>query len=173
MRRVGGFSLIELSAVLLIAAVAAGAVAIRIGGPSARMDYEQVLDQIQRFDELARDYARQHDQELVLVIELDRGRLYKQEPEDAVALGTVLELPSSVRLRQAWTGGAMTASGAVRIPISRHGLGGSYALQVAGNKQDGWLMIAGLTGQVSRLANESDIEHAAKALQTAAGPDAG
>jgi len=172
MRGRWGFSLIELSAVLLIAGIAAGAVALRLGGPLARANAEDAMGQIQQFDHLARAYARRHDQELVVVIQLDRGRLYKRGP-DRKELGAALKMPRRIHLRQAWVGSGRAASGQVEIPISRLGLSPSYAMQVVTDKRsETWLLVAGLTGQMSQLDHEKDVEHAMAAIAAATRADA-
>ena len=167
-----GFSLIELSAVLLIAAIAAGAVAIRLGGPLAQTSLEDAVGQIAQADQLARAYARQHGRPLVLVYQVDRNRVFRQEADDRRPSGGVLELPRSIRLRRVIAEGRELASGQAELAVSRQGYSPTYGLELMTDKgRQVWLLAAGLTGQVSRLEHEKDLRQALAAAGPA-GPHA-
>ena len=152
-----GFSLIEITMVLLIAALAAGAVTLRLQGPmhSARM--QDVAERIATFDRLSRTYAREHDRPVLLVMDLNESRLTRTGEDDSGPLGSPLELPGGCAIRRLMVGRQDIAMGRLSIRISRRGLTPTYGLLLegpAGRRQ--WLLLVGLTGQLVTVNDEDE-----------------
>ncbi len=174
-----GFTLIEITAVLLIAAIAAAAVTLRIQGPLARAEMGELIGLIGRFDHLTRVYARQHDRPLLLIVDLATGELRRMDTEKSEPIGSPLQLPSNWRIARLLVGGSDITYRDVEIRCSRLGLTPSYAILLA--KDTGkrkWLLVPGLGGGVTVVGDEDgendDEENVRKALGlTTAWRDAG
>jgi prepilin-type N-terminal cleavage/methylation domain-containing protein len=157
-RKNRGFSLVELTLVLLLLALVAGAVTLRVQGPLRRSRMQDALDQVRGFDRLARHFAAEQDRPIRLVIDLDTQKFWRAEKGKDAPLGSVFELPSGVAVTKVRLGSEELAAGRVELPCSRAGLTPSYALCVSGPKNDlRWLLFSGLTGESSELDNEQSV----------------
>lgn len=146
-----GFSLIELTAVLAILAVVAGGVAVRshVAARQARM--ADLLDGIAEYDRRTRRHARTHDRPARLVIELG-GRPIRRTTAEGAAEGAPLELPDGWAVEEVRLADRRVRTGSVALGCSRSGLTPSYGLLLAHRHgQRRWLLVAGLTGQVSEI----------------------
>jgi len=156
-----GFTLIELSAVLMIVAIASAVVAFRYHVVQRRAEADLVLAGIVDFDGRLRQVARGHDRPLLLVIDLQGNRLVRRPADEAGEEGPALQrslaLPSGCRLRRLVTPEATLEHGSLALAVSRQGYSASYALQLrdaAG--RDHWVMVAGLTGLERRWQDRHD-----------------
>jgi len=170
--RRGAFSLIEITVVLLIAAIAAAAVTLRVRAPLRRARMKDLVGQIAAFDRLTRAYAGEHDRPLRLVVDMAGRQLRRTDERATEALGRPLELPSGWTIGRLLIGGRDVTAASAAISFSRRGLSRSYALLIeheAGPKQ--WILLAGLTGELI----EADDEDRIRDILAAVGPrrDAG
>lgn len=158
MHRARGFTLIELTAVLLILGVAAAAVTLRMQGPMCNARMKDVIDEIGAFDQLTRTYAREHDRPVRLVVNLSAGRLSRQDEGEAEELGTALELPEGYRIARLRVRGEDLWSGRVSVRCSEWGLTPTYAMRIDGpSGKSRWVVIAGLTGELVRAEDEDEL----------------
>lgn len=155
--RVRGFTMIELTAVLVILAVAAAAVTLRMEAPMRNAQMADVIDEIAAFDDLTRSFARRHDRAVRLVVDTSAGRLSRHGEGDVEQLGTPLELPDGYRIARLLTRSEDVSAGSVSIRCSERGLTPTYAMRIAGPADRScWVVIAGLTGETVRLENNED-----------------
>ncbi|MCX5647503.1 MAG: prepilin-type N-terminal cleavage/methylation domain-containing protein [Planctomycetota bacterium] len=141
------FTLTELAVVLLVLALLAGAVALRLESPLRRARLEDLAQTIVAFDHLSRVYARQHDRSVRIEVDLAQGRLRRTDTRGQ-DLGTALELPDGYRVARLMVRGQDYSIGCVAIHCSRLGLTPTYGLLLegpAGRRQ--WVLVAGLTGE--------------------------
>lgn len=159
------FSLIELMAVLLITALVAAAVTLRVQGPMRQSQLSDVIGQISAFDDLTRAYARQHDQSLLIVMELASGRLTRTDGPGGKTIGTELVLPAGYDLAGISVAKDRALGGAASIPCSRSGFTPTYAVELQDpyHKRH-WLLFAGLSGQMVQIEDESQVQEIWAAL---------
>ena len=164
-----GFSLLELVAVTALLALIVAAVAIRLHGPQQQAQMQDVVSQIAAYDRLTRSIAEQKDRSLVLVIDLTAGKLRRLDGQEPA--GGEMTLPAGYRIDSARVGQDRFSGGSVPITFGPMGISNSYALLVtAPSGQQRWLLLAGLSGQITVIetAKDSDAKAVADILaQTA------
>ncbi len=167
-----GFTLVELTVVLLIMAIAAGAAVLRLDSPAARARMEDVVSEITNCDALVRNYAREHNRRVCLVVDLSENRLKCMDEQKEKRLGAEVKLPSRFSISRVLIGRMDINSGTTTINFTRKGLTPSYAVLLEGKKTQGrWLFVSGLTGQIVEFDREEDVREIFTQLQK--GPDAG
>jgi hypothetical protein len=83
---------------------------------------------------------------------------------------TPLRLPSGVRIARLMMAGktiTLADYGEVNIPCSAMGLTPSYAVLLASGNDRRWIFVTGLTGQISSMNDEQQVEQVLQALQPA------
>lgn len=161
-----GFSLVELAMVLLILAIASAAIALSVRPPLARVGLRGCLDGMAAFDRLTRTFAQEHDRPLRLVLDLAAGRLRRTGEDGREDLGEALRLPAGHRIREVRLADRAVASGNVALSVSARGLTPSYAALVEGpGERRQWVLVAGLTGQVTETTDEGTVRGALEALE--------
>jgi len=166
-----GFSLVELAVVILVLAIAAGAVTLRLGGPLRAARLRDLTDEIVAFDRLSRTYAREQDQAVRLEVDLACGRFRRTDAHGRETIGREVQLPGGWRIARLLVGREDLGAGAATIRYSRQGLTPTYALLLEDPGGTGrWLLVAGLTGQVLEPNDEEEVRNTLAALQ--ARPDA-
>jgi len=161
-----GFSLVEVALVLLILAILAGAVTLGVRGTLGRVGMRGLVDEIKMFDHLTRTFARQHDRPLRLVADLAAGRLRKTSADGRDEFGEVLKIPAGHRIAEVRLAGRRVTSGTVAVSVSARGLSPTYALRVEGpGGRRQWLLVTGLSGQVTEAENERDLGNAFQAFE--------
>ena len=74
------YSLIEITAVILVLAIIAGSVTLRMAATVQRARMEDVVGRIEQFDRLARVHVREHDRPLRLVVNISAGTIRRTDP---------------------------------------------------------------------------------------------
>ena len=160
-----GFSLVELSVVLLLMGIAAGAVALRVEGPIRRAKMETLVTRIEAFDCLTRTQARELDRPLRTVIDAATGEL-RRTTVDGRDAGVPLVLPEGFGIGRLWLADQEFFSGSVAVSCSRQGLMPTYALLIEGpGGRRTWLLVAGLSGRVTELDDEQAVQNIMDALR--------
>jgi prepilin-type N-terminal cleavage/methylation domain-containing protein len=160
------FSLIELSLVLLIIAIAAAAVTLRVQGPMGHARMRDAVDAIGQFDRTTRQAARAQDRPLWLTVDLAAGTIRRVTDSGREADGAVLSLPDGFAMERLLVRGQETGDSARALTCSRSGLVPTYALLLRGGGERRWLVVAGLTGELLEVAGEGE----ARELVAATGP---
>ena len=154
-----GFTLIELALVVLIAAIAAAAVTLRLEGPLRGAQMRDVTEAIVAFDRLTRTHAREHDRPVHLTVDLVRGRLRRTDADGRRELGAPMTLPPDYRIARLWIRGRTVAETRATIPCGRLGLTPTYALALDGpGRRRQTLVFAGLSGELFRVDDERELE---------------
>jgi len=180
------FTLIEVMAVVVILALLAGTVVWSLTGDVRRVGVAEAADTIAHVDRTARIAAQRFEGGCRLRIDLDqqRARRLHTDAGGEVAAAHSVSLPRGHRIEQlvlapdvgdAATGGAAARrviSGAIDIAYSPQGASPTYALRLgspSGRQQ--WLVFAGLTGQMTVIDDERDVDNLF-AMLAATRPDA-
>lgn len=152
--------------VLLIVAIAAATVTLRVQGPLRRARFAELRGRLAVFDALTRRHAREHDRPVLLLVDLIENRIWRTDEEGSEQLGAVLRLPADVTIRRLWIGQKRITAGSASIACSRGGLTPTYAMCLEdGDGRKLRFFVAGLTGQVLRLDSDEQIEEILAALQ--------
>ncbi len=165
------FSLIELTVVLLILAISAAAVTLRIQRPLGTARMRDLTDAIGHFDRLTRVSAQEQDRPLRIVADLSEGTLRRTDDRGRSLETRPLRVPKGFEIRRALVRGRETERGEVIIPCSRRGLTPSYALLVVGGGRQQWVVVAGLTGELVEVGSEKQVREIL--AMAGAGRDAG
>ncbi len=171
MRRCG-FTLLEMMAVVVLLGLLAGAVGWSMAQDARRAARTDAVGQIGHADRLARLAAQRFGRPCVLRIDLREQTLRRIEygpnaqPEAAHTvtlsksqrIAEVLVGRSTARLGNASRPPAVT-SGAVDVAYSRDGRSASYAIRLASGGTQQWLIVSGLTGQITIEEYGKDIHN--------------
>lgn len=159
MKPQAGFTLFELLAVLVLAAVLATVVGVSLAQQRNQVEMDDVLAQVVFLDAQVRARARQFDRPAQLRIDLRRGLLEPVEQAERDRFGQAapptLQLPAGYTIEAVRVSGQLIQHRETAIACSAHGRTVSYAVQIrspAGERR--WLLWTGLTGQVQALADD-------------------
>lgn len=171
-RLITGFTLIELAVVLLLLAMVVSVVTIRVQSMLQRSTLADILRQARYVDTLCRTYAHEHDQPVVMVIDLDGGTL-RRLIRDGQEAGEDWALPNSWRITRVLTPQHDRKAGEVPVGFCRQGVSPTYAVRFSRSTEDAygnWVIFAGLTGVAMETDND---DYASNILRTeASGLDA-
>ncbi len=154
MRTRPAFTLIEVTAVLVLTAVLAGVAAVSLAGPRHRAVAADAVDQVAFADGQVRRAALAGDRPMSIVLDLSAGRL-SRAAEDGSDPVTLADLPAGVRIDRVLLGADVLDVGVARATVSAEGRSRSYAVGLATPAGPRWLVVAGLTGQVTPVADEA------------------
>ena len=152
------FTLLELTAVLALAAVLFALASFSWRTPLRAAQFENTLEQIEFFDRNLREHAIRFDVFTKLKIDLADGKLTAVRGGVASGGERRWRLNPLFRIERVQTSLRQTSHGTVTIDISAHGQSSSYSLQlIDANGRRHWLIFAGVTGQVLRIDKENDV----------------
>jgi prepilin-type N-terminal cleavage/methylation domain-containing protein len=153
------FTLIEMTAVILLLGLLTGGVLLSFAAPLDAIRMRQAIEQICAFDSSARQAARRAGREIEMVLDLSDQQLIRRELRDDQRRQTArVSLPVGTRVQEVRGAARSFSSGSVVIRISPLGISRSFALRLAGPQGDRWLMVAGLSGQIVLIDDEERIE---------------
>ncbi len=153
-RRRGGFTLMELTVVLLIAGIAAAAAAIRVQGPMRTASMSDTMDAIGEFDRITRLAAGEHDRSLCMVVNVSVGTLRRVDGATQSVGGTTLKLPDSVRMSALLVRQESVTEGEISVGCSRGGFTPTWAFELQSGPRKQWCVIVGLTGELVKVKDE-------------------
>jgi len=156
-RRAPGFTLIEVMAAVFLAALLAATVSLSLGGVHRAAELDELIERVQQIDRHMRRHAERHGRAQRLVIDLERQRIERRQPDRDQPIGAPLVLPTRFTIERVWTVERATNSGRAELICSADGRSGDYAIELT--DQDGrrlWLVCAGLTGNWRTLDEQAD-----------------
>ncbi len=170
MRR-GGFTMIELIAVLALSALLATAAVVNLAGVREHADNAYWADQIERYDQRTRIIAERLNQPLKVLVDTERNELRRTIADSGEPIGDRLRLPKSMLVAGVRLQDKTTAYGLVAIPYTPRGDSSTYLLKLAGrHDKSTWLLVAGMSGQTTTWNNATQAKNILTAL---AGRNAG
>lgn len=154
-----GFTLLEMLVVVSVLALLAAVVATRIGGVHRRAAFEQAVAQWEFLDQQMRLEARRHNRPAELQIELGTGRLTLIRDVNDNNKGSIQSLGGNVRVTRYVSATRNAESGVVNVTYGPHGTSDSFAVKLqSASGQHQWMLVAGLSGQMTRLEKDSEVE---------------
>ncbi len=194
------FTLIEVMAVVALIGLLAAATAWSLAGQAQQATYDDVIDRLSHADHTARVSAqRLGPSSLCFDLDGQRVRVHSPQSRDGKPeAGHTMQLPPGFRIEQvAWVDTTTRPSrlaglwstvtetnGLIELPVSSEGLSRTYAVQLVGPKivednakgsgeteQTTWLLVSGLTGQVT-IEDEEKAIHNLLRRTASARPDA-
>ena len=180
-RHRAGFTLIELSIVLLLIAVTATITMVSLGSFASQSRMEDVLSSIESFDHLSRQQALRSERSTQIVIDLDEQTIRQAGSNRVGASGSSLRIPSGFRLVSVRLlelddlkqgDRDRVGDGQFTLACSPLGYTASYAVSVRRENGNGvatstsvWIVFAGLTGHSQRITNEEQLNALVESIQ--------
>jgi prepilin-type N-terminal cleavage/methylation domain-containing protein len=153
--RARGFTLIEMMAVIIIIALLSTAAALSFSHTLAAARAREAFGQVQSLDASARQFARRWGRTIQIVLDLSNRTLARRERNVNTF---VTSLPSGCRIDEVRMSSRRESVGEVSIECSANGLSRTYAVHVVGPQLDQWLVFAGLSGQVTKVNDVSQLD---------------
>jgi prepilin-type N-terminal cleavage/methylation domain-containing protein len=155
-KRNGAFTLIEVMAVVLVLALLSAAAAWSFARPLARLRTSEAIDLITSFDASSRLAASRFGHSVDLQFDLTDQALVRSEGGKITYRAV---LPPGFAIEQVRTADGVRDAGEITIECSRMALSPSYALKLIGpDEVERWLVVAGLSGQVTTARDEPDVD---------------
>ena len=152
MRRTGhGFTLIELMLAVVLLALLTGAAALSFARPIHNARARQAIDTVERCDEMTREQARRFGKAATLGFDLHHQTIRRDSVPN-------VSLPSGFTIHEIRSAGHSIEAGEFSLDVSALGLSRSYALHLVGPELDRWMLVAGLSGEVTWTTNETQVE---------------
>jgi len=149
------FTLVEVTAVIVLVALVAGAVTLRVRGTMRRATLAQTVDEWAGFDRLTRVLAESRRRPMSLVIDMGLGQVSRLDSDGVTEVGAALTLPEELTIAEVRLADGRRGWGRADVPYSSRGLSPSYAVCLEDNRGGRrWVLFAGLTGQ--RIEVDSD-----------------
>jgi prepilin-type N-terminal cleavage/methylation domain-containing protein len=153
-----GLTLIELLVVLAILGFVAATVTVQLNGRLGNALLTQALSQWEFTDNQLRSHASKLGAPLTLQIEVGTNKLhFSLDPEDDRGR-TTRTLGRGIRVSRIQTATQEITYGPASINFSGQGASETYFVELAGARGTRRLLVAGVTGQVTELTNEEDVE---------------
>jgi len=155
-RRSGGFTLIELAAVIVILALLAGVVAVSVRAHLENAKLELLLARVEAFDGRLRDETRRQNRLEELRINAQEGCIAQGE---ATSPPRVIRVTGRIRIDRIRTTDFDGEFGELRVLISPLGQSDTYALRFrTAQGRQVWLVVLGVSGQCLRLEKEEQVD---------------
>jgi len=158
------FTLMEMVAILVIVAMAAGAVTWSLRSAYSASQLRDAAERLAYFDRLARHVASRIDRPVRMVIDLNEQQItcLPVEGDDdtrETPHSQTMQLPRGISIEEVWLTGGRVAFGDVQINCSARGQTPSYALLIEDADGNQHLQIvAGLTGQAVVAKEEWQVD---------------
>jgi prepilin-type N-terminal cleavage/methylation domain-containing protein len=151
------FTLIELMLAVLLLALLTSAAALSFSQPIRAARSHDAIEQLRSFDATARQAAVSSGGAVRLAFDLGAGTLVRRDDRGR-QLRFQSTLPSGFRVDQVRIGDHKTSSGQALVDVSPLGASRTYALHLRGPSTDQWLLVAGMSGQMTIVSNESTLD---------------
>jgi prepilin-type N-terminal cleavage/methylation domain-containing protein len=153
------FTLIETMLAVLLLALLAGAAALTFSKPVAKARGEDAVEMLRHFDSTTRTAATSAGRTMRITFDMADNRIIRREPAAAASddVQFAATLPAGCRVAAVRIGGDVRSVGAAAVDVSPMGLSRTYAVHVVGDAVDQWLVFAGLSGEMVKVADERSL----------------
>jgi type II secretion system protein H len=154
----GGFTLVELVAVLTIVAIFAGAASLSLRGPRQAARLESAVERLTMVDRQLREHARHYGRSEQLTICPNTGRIAAVAHDGRKTPIAPFQLDGRV-IEQVAIGERRSDCDEVTIDYTGQGRSATFAVRLRGPEgKSHWLLFAGATGQMVRIEDEKTVE---------------
>lgn len=164
--RRAAFTLIEISAVIVLAALLAAALALSLSGVGRAARMEDAIQQIIAFDDMTRRTARASGRAMEIVVDTEAQRIRRIDATTRQVHGRQLALGSRVRIDEARLGGGALMPASAPILVSDRGLSSTYALKLTEGSAKRWVLIVGLTGRGIEVSDDGEVQQLLRTTAT-------
>ncbi len=166
-RTARGWTLIELSVVLVLMALGVSAVSLTFSERYRSVTQADVEQRLVHIDHLARDHARRFGRQVELHFDLEESRVQRQmTSEDGVEFGLPVQLPRGFQIREVRVASAEESAANSVVQFAPSGMGPMYAIHLlAPNQQAQWLLFTAATGHAVRIEDDQSIEDIFQAIE--------
>jgi prepilin-type N-terminal cleavage/methylation domain-containing protein len=151
------FTLVETLVAVVILGLLVGMAAWAFAGPLRRAQLDQAVEQIRFLDATTRQVARDTGKPFRISIDADRVALGRIDSSHGRVLLSESALPSGIRIDRVRTTSRDHDGGAIEVEVSRLGLSESYAVLLAGREWRRWVLVSGLSGEVTVVSDDLQI----------------
>lgn len=150
------FTLVELMIAILLLALLTSAATISFSGSLKRAHRQDALDEIRSFDQSTRELARRQARSQQELFDLTAHTIARRDNEKSESSRAQVQMPNGISIDEIRVGGRVTADGdEAVVNISAMGLSETYAAHVIGPDLDTWVIVAGITGSMTEVPDES------------------
>jgi type II secretory pathway pseudopilin PulG len=154
--------------VITVLALLAAVVGTRIGGAQQRASFEQAIAQWEFFDQQLRIEARRHGQPVQARLELGTGRLVREAVDRGRRTAATQSLAGNIRIARFTSATRDAKTGNINVTYGPQGTSETFAVKLAGpGARQEWLLVAGVSGQMTRVEKDSEVEDVLQALAPA------
>lgn len=157
-----GFTLIELTACLIIVGLLATAAAVSLGGVRQLHEMEDVVDQLALIDRLTREHAERFDEAETLLFDLEAGQVQRLDGEGRVDAdrAAAWPLPAGFVFRGVRVQSEDWSTRQVSVAFSAMGTSPTYAIHLVrpSTSTETWLIFTGASGQVERVESQEVVD---------------
>jgi hypothetical protein len=140
---------------VLVMALVASAAALSFTKPLRIARQQDAVELVRSFDAGCRDAARRFGRNVRLSFNLSDGRVARLEGDRTTHQAT---LPHGTRIRMLRTAARRVSDGRIDIPCSAAGLTRTYAVRLSGAGFEQWVLVAGITGDVTLVQDEAQLD---------------
>jgi len=152
---ISGFTLLEVMLAVLVLALLTGVAAMSFRKPLERARERDLIAQIRSADATARLESRRFSRAVEVVIDPEASEIARRGTDGNESFHAMIPRPYVIKEICI---GTRRTSGREVIRYSASGLSRSYAVHVNGPRFDRWLVFAGLSGEVTEIADESQVQ---------------
>lgn len=162
----GGFTLLEMSLVVLIMGLSIGVLALTFREPYERATFQAAIETACELDRTARERAKSAGEaNCRLTFDLDRDEMVLEFPGSGGLSRQTVRMPRGVELGQVRT--AFQSHDRNRMSLEYRASAGAptYGIRFDGRMESRWVLVLGGTGQIRISADENEIEAIFRTLQ--------
>ncbi len=131
---------------------------VSLQGPYREARSKHAIERLAHYESQARRYALRTGKSFILEIDTEKSQLAMRSLRGSEAQLSPLYTESGLRIERALFATASGPQSLSKIPVSPRGRTPSYALKIhLVDGGDTWLLFAGVSGQMTRIENESDV----------------
>lgn len=149
------FTLIELMLAVLLLALLTASAALSFSGPLRRARARDAVEALRSFDAQARLLAIQRGRPVRVAFDLANGAIARRDASGQSADAARVAWPTGFAAVEVRVGEQLSRGDDNQIDISPLGVSPTYAVHVTGPQFDRWIIVAGLTGQIAQVQDES------------------
>jgi type II secretory pathway pseudopilin PulG len=153
-RRLGAFTLVEITIAVVILALLTSAVAMSFAEPLKKARARDAAEMVQAFDQTSRAAARRSGKMIEMTFDLFENSLARRERDATTSRS---QLPGGYVIDRFRSADRNISSGEAVVTCAPMGISRSYALRLRGPGLDRWIVFAGLTGQISTVQDEDSL----------------